>query len=94
MLGADVAVGGTYNYAGKIYSRLFEAVKAGDMKKASKLQIQSQKIIDIFLNHGNFLVREKKIFTKNCIGSKDIVYNLELAKHFSAYIFFLTLLFE
>jgi len=52
MLGADVGVGGTYNYAGKIYSRMFEAVKAGDMEKASELQIQSQKLIDVFLKHG------------------------------------------
>ena len=52
MLGADVGVGGTYNYAGKIYSRMIEAVKAGDMKKASELQIQSQKMIDVFLKHG------------------------------------------
>jgi len=52
MLGTDVAVGGTYNYAGKVYNRMYDAVQRGDMKTASQCQQQSQQFIDVFLSHG------------------------------------------
>ena len=52
MLGTRVAIGGTYNYAGKLYNRMFDAVVSGDLKTASECQQQSQCFIDVFLSHG------------------------------------------
>merc|ERR1739838_32339 len=52
MLGTRVAIGGTYNYAGKLYNRMFDAVVSGDLKTASECQQQSQRFIDVFLSHG------------------------------------------
>lgn len=37
-LGATAAVGSTYNYAAKVYNRLLDAFRAGDIAAASKLQ--------------------------------------------------------
>lgn len=52
MLGADVAVGGTYNYAGKIYDRMYAAIARGDVSTAMTCQQQSQRFIDVFIKNG------------------------------------------
>ena len=51
-LGATAAVGSTYNYAAKVYNRLIEAFRAGDIAAAARLQQYSVKIVEVIIKHG------------------------------------------
>ncbi|WP_295937977.1 dihydrodipicolinate synthase family protein [uncultured Alistipes sp.] len=51
-LGATAAVGSTYNYAAKVYNRLIDAFRAGDIAAAAKLQQYSVKIVEVIVRHG------------------------------------------
>lgn len=51
-LGATAAVGSTYNYAAKVYNRLIEAFRAGDIAAAAALQQYSVKIVEVIIKHG------------------------------------------
>ena len=48
-LGARGAIGSTYNFAAPLYNRLIEAFDSGNLEKARQLQVQSQKMIRLFL---------------------------------------------
>lgn len=51
-LGAKGAVGSTYNYASALYNRVIAAFEAGDMKKASAIQLESMHFIQAFCKYG------------------------------------------
>ena len=51
-LGATAAVGSTYNYAAKVYNRLIETFRAGDIAAAAALQQYSVKIVEVIIKHG------------------------------------------
>lgn len=51
-LGAVAAVGSTYNYAARVYNRLIEAFRAGDLEQAARLQQYSVKIVEVIIRHG------------------------------------------
>ena len=51
-LGATAAVGSTYNYAAKVYNRLLDAFRAGDIAAAARLQQYSVKIVEVIIKHG------------------------------------------
>lgn len=51
-LGATAAVGSTYNYAAKVYNRLLDAFRAGDIAAAARLQQYSVKIVEVIIRHG------------------------------------------
>lgn len=51
-VGAVAAVGSTYNYIPKIYKGVMDAMAAGDLATARKLQYESVKILDIVIRHG------------------------------------------
>ncbi len=51
-LGATAAVGSTYNYAARVYNRLIEAFRAGDIAEAALLQQYSVKIVEVIIRHG------------------------------------------
>lgn len=46
-VGADVAIGSTYNFAGKLYRGIMDAFASGDMETAQKLQYFSVQMIRI-----------------------------------------------
>lgn len=51
-LGASAAVGSTYNYAAKVYNRLLDEFRAGNVEAAAKLQQYSVKIVEVIIKHG------------------------------------------
>lgn len=51
-LGAQGAVGSTYNYAAPLYRRLWQAFAAGDMETARMWQDRAQEMIGILQAHG------------------------------------------
>ena len=51
-IGAEAAVGSTYNYAGKVYNTLLNAFNAGDLSKARELQRYSVKIVEVIIKYG------------------------------------------
>ena len=51
-LGAEGAIGSTYNFAAPLYLKLIEAFAAGDLATARALQGQSMAIIQAVLRHG------------------------------------------
>ena len=51
-LGAKSAIGSTYNYSAGIYYKIWDAVKAGDLKKAEKGMKQVCDIVDILVQYG------------------------------------------
>lgn len=51
-LGADGAVGSTYNYAAPLYNRLIKAYEAGDMEAARREQIRSQEMVSFLFKYG------------------------------------------
>lgn len=51
-LGAVAAVGSTYNYAARVYNRLIEAFRAGDLAEAARLQQYSVQIVEVIIRHG------------------------------------------
>jgi len=51
-IGAQGAVGSTYNYAAPLYQKLIQAFNKGDIESARKYQLQSIQLIDILLEFG------------------------------------------
>lgn len=51
-LGAQGAVGSTYNYAAPIYVNLIKAYQLGDMELAAQHQAKARQVIDILIRHG------------------------------------------
>lgn len=51
-LGAQAAVGSTYNYAGKVYNALLEAFNSGDLAKAREYQLYSVEIVKVIVKYG------------------------------------------
>ena len=51
-LGAQSAIGSTYNYSAGIYYKIWDAVKKGDLKKAEKGMKQVCDIVDILVQYG------------------------------------------
>jgi N-acetylneuraminate lyase len=47
-LGARGAVGSTYNFAAPLYNELIQAFDAGDLDRARRLQVKSQRMIRLF----------------------------------------------
>lgn len=52
VLGAEAAVGSTYNYAANVYSSLIESIKKGNFESARKLQMRSVEIVKIIMKYG------------------------------------------
>jgi N-acetylneuraminate lyase len=53
MMGANGAVGSTYNYAAPVYQRVMAALERGDLAEARRQQLAAQRIIDCMLRHGS-----------------------------------------
>ncbi len=51
-LGADGAVGSTYNYAAPIYLKMIEAYKQGDLEQAATWQQRSRELVDLLNKYG------------------------------------------
>ncbi len=62
-MGADGAIGSTYNFMGKKFVNLYKAFKSGDMETASKLQKEANKIISVMCKYG-VLQCEKEILNQ------------------------------
>jgi len=56
-LGTQVAVGSTFNYAGKLYNRMLEAAREGNFNAAAKEQFRSQQFISCLFKHGRSIIR-------------------------------------
>ena len=62
-MGADGAIGSTYNFMGSKFVSLYEAFKAGNIEKAQKLQNEASDIIAVMCRYGVFQC-EKEILTR------------------------------
>ncbi len=51
-LGAVGGVGSTYNYIPHIYQGIFDAMAAGDIKKARELQLKSVRMVEVIIRYG------------------------------------------
>lgn len=51
-IGAESAIGSTYNYAAPVYYKIWEAVKKGDIKKAQAGMKKVCDIVDILVQYG------------------------------------------
>lgn len=50
-MGADAAIGSTYNVMPELFVKLYNAVKAGDMRQALALQMQADELIELMLRY-------------------------------------------
>jgi N-acetylneuraminate lyase len=53
-MGADGAIGTTFNVMGRLFVRIFDALKAGDMAGALALQSRANAVIDVLVEVGVF----------------------------------------
>ncbi|KAL9963931.1 hypothetical protein ACROYT_G027487 [Oculina patagonica] len=60
-MGARATVGGTYNFAGKLHSRIIDAFNKGDIETARKEQYRSQAMVKLYLKYGGTPVAGKAI---------------------------------
>jgi N-acetylneuraminate lyase len=51
-LGANGAVGSTYNYMAPVYHKVIDAFKRGDIAEARKYQMHAIEIIEVMIRHG------------------------------------------
>jgi N-acetylneuraminate lyase len=51
-MGADGAIGTTYNVMGRRFVRIFDALKAGDLAGALALQSEANTVIDVLIEVG------------------------------------------
>lgn len=51
-MGARAAIGGTYNFAGRLHSRIIDAFNKGDIETARTEQYRSQAMIKLFIKYG------------------------------------------
>ena len=61
MGGAQVGIGGTTNYNGRVLTGILEAWQAGDLEKARELQNYAQDIIDVICHFRGNIVGGKRI---------------------------------
>ena len=59
--GIKGAVGSTYNYAAKLYLKIMEEYRLGNISGAREIQQQSVKLVDVLLRHGGALAAGKCI---------------------------------
>jgi len=60
-MGAQAAVGSTFNYLAAMYLNLMEAFWAGDMETARHYQYQSVKFIEILIRYGGGVIGGKPV---------------------------------
>lgn len=65
-IGAEAAVGSTYNYAANIYNGILEAFGKGDVEKARELQRYSVEIVKVIIKYGGGVLGGKAIM--NLLG--------------------------
>ena len=65
-LGAQAAVGSTYNYAGNVYNGILDAFVKGDMERARELQRYSVEIVKVIIRYGGGVLGGKAIM--NLLG--------------------------
>ncbi len=53
-MGADGAIGTTFNVMGRLFVRMFEALKSGDARAALALQSRANAVIDVLIEVGVF----------------------------------------
>ena len=53
-MGADGAIGTTYNFMGRLFVRMFEALRAGDLPGAQAMQSRANQVIDVLIEVGVF----------------------------------------
>jgi len=77
-LGANGAVGSTYNYASPLYNKLIQAYKSGDIATAQKEQKHSQDIVNILHKFGGLPAGKAimKITGLDCGGVRSPLQNL------------------
>lgn len=51
LMGADAAIGSTYNVMPRLFVRLYEAVKAGRLEEAKPLQMKADDLIELMLSY-------------------------------------------
>lgn len=61
--GAKGAVGSTYNYIPEIYKGVMDAMAAGNLEEARRMQMKAVEIVDVLIKHGGG-TRGGKIFMK------------------------------
>ena len=49
LMGADAAIGSTYNVMPRLFVKLYDAVKAGDIAAARALQMKADELIELML---------------------------------------------
>lgn len=60
-MGANGAVGSTYNYLAPLYLKLMEAFKMGNLVEAREYQYQSVKFIEILIRYGGGVIGGKPV---------------------------------
>lgn len=65
-LGAQGAVGSTYNLIAPLYNKIIEAFKAGEMNQARLFQLQAMEFVRVLIRYGGGVVGGKAIM--NLIG--------------------------
>lgn len=51
-MGADGGIGATYNVMPKLFARIYQSFRAGDLEQAQKAQFQANRLIEILLKFG------------------------------------------
>ena len=77
-LGADGAVGSTYNYAAPLYLQLIDAFKAGDMETARQKQVCSQEMVSFLFKYGGLSTGKAimKLVGLDCGGVRPPLHDL------------------
>ncbi len=60
-VGAQAAVGSTFNYLASLYRNLIGAFQEGDMERARDLQFQSVRFVDILIRYGGGVIGGKPV---------------------------------
>jgi N-acetylneuraminate lyase len=60
-MGAQAAIGSTYNYMASVYHKLMDAYKSGDMETARSFQSISVKFIEILIRYGGGVIGGKAV---------------------------------
>ena len=59
--GAQGSIGGTFNYAGKLYSGITQAFSENNLEEARRLQFQAMDMIDVILKYRGNIVGGKQV---------------------------------
>lgn len=68
-LGGEAFIGSTYNYLGKVTSRLFKAFQANDIAGARTEQFKNQALVSVLKRHGGHIGINKAIM---CMAGPDV----------------------